>query len=721
VKNVIVFFLFFFCIDGIAQTNVTFLSNLDPYPADDYANVWGYVAPDGTEYALLGTEFGTSIISVDDPENPVECDFIPAPQSIWRELKVYSHYAYVATDQTGDGLQIIDLAYLPDSARLVNTQNTYFNDAHDLLIDDGYCYVVGGDGIGGMSILDLSNPVNPVRTAYYTTSGYIHDIYIWNDTVVASCGSSQQYHLVNVTNKFSPQFISASQTLPGIYAHSGWMTEDKRYFFGTEEFNVRDMTVWDLQDRASWELIVPSWGLSNNSIIHNLYIKGNFAHISYYTSGYVVLDIINPANPQIAGQYDTYPSSNSGTYNGAWGVYPYLPSGSIIVSDINTGLYVLRFDGEVQTFSLDVSIIDGWNMVSTPGLHPVDQNVNTWWQFRDPNAEVFKFTGAYQIITSTEPKVGYWMKHTNDRIYNTGDEWPSSGILVVPHDPIVAAAGWNLIGGYDVSVPVGNITTTPPNLINTTIYGYNGSYTTATHINPGYAYWVKMDAAGSINLDSPFGKQSAQPIEYFDEDWGKITITDAAQQTFILYAVDGRVDLNRYEMPPMPPAGSFDIRYSSGRMAEVISSSIQTIEMSGIEYPVKVRVENMDIRLMDESGKALNEFIKSGEEVVIRDATISKLKVTGELKPVSYALEQNYPNPFNPITTIEFSLPEDVNNVKLTIYNALGERMAELINGSLTAGKYSYQWNAGNAATGMYIYKLRTNNFVSIKKKVLIK
>jgi flagellar hook assembly protein FlgD len=91
------------------------------------------------------------------------------------------------------------------------------------------------------------------------------------------------------------------------------------------------------------------------------------------------------------------------------------------------------------------------------------------------------------------------------------------------------------------------------------------------------------------------------------------------------------------------------------------------------------------------------------------------------LIPTVYALEQNYPNPFNPSTTIEFSLPEDVSSVKLTVYNALGERVAELVNGSLTAGRYSYQWDASDVATGMYIYELRTDNFVSIKKMVLLK
>jgi hypothetical protein len=143
--------------------------------------------------------------------------------------------------------------------------------------------------------------------------------------------------------------------------------------------------------------------------------------------------------------------------------------------------------------------------------------------------------------------------------------------------------------------------------------------------------------------------------------------------------------------------------------------------MSGVVYPLTVSVNGMDIRLMDETGKTVNVNLKSGEDVVISDATIQKLMVTGELIPAVYALEQNYPNPFNPSTVIEFSLPEDVGNVKLSIYNALGEKVAELVNTALTAGKYQYQWNAKNVATGMYIYELRTDKFVSVKKMLLLK
>jgi len=114
--------------------------------------------------------------------------------------------------------------------------------------------------------------------------------------------------------------------------------------------------------------------------------------------------------------------------------------------------------------------------------------------------------------------------------------------------------------------------------------------------------------------------------------------------------------------------------------------------------------------------KAINVNLRAGEDVVISDAIIMKLMVSGELIPAQYSLEQNYPNPFNPSTVIEFSLPEDVANVKLLIYNALGEKVAELVNTSLQARRYQYQWNAIGVATGIYIYELRTENLFQLRR-----
>ena len=407
------------------------------------------------------------------------------------------------------------------------------------------------------------------------------------------------------------------------------------------------------------------------------------------------------------------------------GTFPLHLSNAILADAGSQNLIRGTFDGQiyvkpVPTFQLSVTLANGWNMVSIPGKHPVNQNVNTWWPFRDLSADVFKYAGGYQSIINATPGTGYFLKQAGARTYNTGDEWPASGIQVAKHYPIPGVQGWNLFGGYELSVAALDIITNPPGLQTGTIYKYSGGYLPAFTIEPGYGYWIKLTAAGYIILPEIMAKES-NSTDLFPKEWGRIILTDASGISYTLYATSGITDLSLYDLPPAPMNGMFDIRFSSGRIAEDINSSVKTIDMSGVTYPLTVRVEGMDIRLMDETGKSINVNLKSGEDVMISDAAVMKLMVSGELVPAKYSLEQNYPNPFNPSTVIEFSLPEDVANVKLSIYNALGEKVAELVNTALTAGKYQYQWNASNVATGMYIYELRTDKFVSVKKMLLMK
>lgn len=335
--------------EAISQ-NVELLGTLNPYPNLNYTDIWGYAAG-GREYALLGATGGTSIIDVTNPAAPVEVEFISgplAPPYEWRDIKTHLNYAYIISEGTGQGsgMQIVDLTNLPNSASLVNTYNSTFTSAHNLFIADGYAYVVGTSS-GGMHILNLANPTNPVQTAYYSASGYIHDVYVWNDTAYVS--SNNTYDLVDLSVKSNPQLVSVSAALPGIYAHSGWLSEDKRYFIACEEFNVRDVTIWDLIDRSSWDLVVQQWQTNSNSPVHNPFVLGDYVHVSYYEDGYVVIDISDPENPEFAGQFDTHQGGSFGNYTGSWGVYPYLPSGNVIVSDMITGLYVVKFTPPVTT------------------------------------------------------------------------------------------------------------------------------------------------------------------------------------------------------------------------------------------------------------------------------------------------------------------------------------------------------------------------------------
>ncbi len=89
-------------------------------------------------------------------------------------------------------------------------------------------------------------------------------------------------------------------------------------------------------------------------------------------------------------------------------------------------------------------------------------------------------------------------------------------------------------------------------------------------------------------------------------------------------------------------------------------------------------------------------------------------------KPLTYNLYQNYPNPFNPITTIEFELPVS-GKIRLSLYDVLGREVKEIASGIFDAGNYKIKLDASNLTSGVYYYKLVANDFVSVKKLILLK
>ena len=355
-------------------------------------------------------------------------------------------------------------------------------------------------------------------------------------------------------------------------------------------------------------------------------------------------------------------------------------------------------------------------MVSVPGINPDGQSVDVWWPAKVGN--VYKYSSGYQSVGTTTPGEGYWMNNDSAQTYNTGDEWPAEGIQKVAHNPISANAGWNMIGGYENSVPVGGITTNPPGLQQGPIYGYSGGYTTPSTMEPGYGYWINLSESGEIILSNTISKSNQ--IEYLKDDWGKITFMDKSGKSYTLYAVKGDADLIQYELPPIPPLGIFDIRFSSGRIAEELKDEFKSIEMRGMVFPVKVRIENMDLRVQDVTGKEINTNLKSGEEITINNPNVNMLMVSGQLIPDKFMLEQNFPNPFNPTTTIRFAIPVET-MVNLSIYNILGERITELKNEIMKPGYYDVKFNPSSFASGIYIYRLNASDFTETKKMIFLK
>ncbi|MBX7042578.1 MAG: choice-of-anchor B family protein [Ignavibacteria bacterium] len=333
-------------ISQLPNQNTYLLRNIDSYSS--YSALWGYRAPDGREYAILGTQTGTSFVDITDSANIREVDFVSGINSGWREMKTYSHYAYVVSEGTNSKLQIIDLQYLPDSVRLVSVWGyTGYTKTHSISQNGHYLYLNGGNATanGGVTVVDVSDPVNPVKLGQWSTE-YVHDCRILNDTIWAANIYTGKMTIINATNKSSLEMVRSWQAYPSstVSTHNAAITDDRNYILTTNEISspAGKMFVWEISDLTAITRVA-EWqptGITN-SIVHNVEIYGNFAVIAHYTAGIRIVNITNPATPQEVAWYDTYPNNNNNNFNGCWGVYMF-PSGKIIGSDMSNGLFVIK-------------------------------------------------------------------------------------------------------------------------------------------------------------------------------------------------------------------------------------------------------------------------------------------------------------------------------------------------------------------------------------------
>jgi choice-of-anchor B domain-containing protein len=344
-QRFIPFLLLFSCLSTALfsqNLNTTFRSKVT-FNNQTLANIWGYTA-NGREYALVGASKGMVVVDITDPDAPQQIVQIPGPDNLWKEIKTYGHYAYVASEG-GGGLQIIDLQNLPAPNLPYryytgdSTINGQLNRLHALHVDTtkGFLYGWGSANLfgGGAIILDLKpDPYNPHYAGKYSQLGYIHDGYVDNDTMYSGHIYDGLFAVVDMTNKSAPKLIATQQT-PDRFTHNTWVTNDRRTIFTTDERTNSVLAAYDISDLEDIRLLdVIQSNPGSNSIVHNTYVLGNHVVTSWYKDGFTIVDATKPDNLVQVGNYDTYPEAGDG-FSGCWGVYPYFPSGNIIASNIN--------------------------------------------------------------------------------------------------------------------------------------------------------------------------------------------------------------------------------------------------------------------------------------------------------------------------------------------------------------------------------------------------
>jgi len=399
-------------ISSIAQLNLTEVGTLDLNSAhfQGLNDIWGYTDEFGNEYALVGGTKGTSVVDISDPANPVEVFFEPGLESIWRDIKTVGDYAYVTTEAQ-NGLLIIDLSPLPSSSALTTSYYTgpignEWQSAHNLYADEnGPVYIFGANrGNGGVIILDVSiDPMNPVEVGVFD-NWYVHDGYAENDTMYLGHISDGFFSVVDAIDPANPVLLGTHDT-PSTFSHNVW-TMGGNYAFTTDEVSGGYIGAYDISDPANiveLDRIQSSPGAG--VIPHNTHVKDNFLVTSYYSDGVTVHDATYPYNLIEVANYDTYPLQTTG-YDGCWGVYPFFPSGLMVASDREYGLFVLS-PNYVQAAYLEGVVT---NAQTSQPIQDVLVEINGSNQPELTNLTGFYATGmaAGGTYDVTYSKIGYY-------------------------------------------------------------------------------------------------------------------------------------------------------------------------------------------------------------------------------------------------------------------------------------------------------------------------
>lgn len=370
IKNILFLVLFTLVYStNFANTNIEILSNIDLTGTEEGSSCWHYNAQNGSEYAILGTSKGTRFYNIDTPSAPRLVHFLTSEaQNYWREMKVYSHYAYIVQDNSSsfEGLIIADLENIEDTIITTNFtgHNGLLRRGHTVTIDEkGFMYVNGGT-YSTTVIYDLKP--NPLAPSYVgkLDNEYVHDCFVRGDTLFAANVYSGHITVWNISDRANPIKITTFDT-PKKVAHNCWLSDDSKTLFATDETTASAVSIYDIQDFTDIKLI----GLfkirqNAQSIVHNVHIINDFIVASYYTDGVIIADASDPRDVVLTGNYDTYLPSNSANYEGCWEADPYAKSGNIIVSDINRGLFILkpeyiraaRFRGTVRNINTNDTI-----------------------------------------------------------------------------------------------------------------------------------------------------------------------------------------------------------------------------------------------------------------------------------------------------------------------------------------------------------------------------
>lgn len=755
---------------GYDCSNVDLLSvlPLSAFGSSATNDIWGWTDPiTSHEYALIGLNDGTGFVDVTDPVNPVYLGKLPThtTSSSWRDIKVYAGHAFIVSEANLHGMQVFDLTNLRSVASppVTFSETAHYsgvNDVHNIVINEstGFAYAVGNNNggttcSGGLHMINIQDPENPTFAGCFSSDGYTHDAqcvtYTGPDTAhdgaeICFALNEDTITIVDVTNKAAPAQLSRVGYPGSAYVHQGWLSENQEIFYQDDELDTGNTrtVIWDVTDLDD-PVVDTSYYAAHTSYDHNQYVVGSLLFQTNYTVGLRILDITNPVAPVEVGYFDTYTLSNAASFNGAWSNYPFFASGTVVVSSIGEGLFVLGpnisgntppdvtitapLDGSSHPFGGEITFSgtaqddsDGEISSGLSWTSDLDGGIGSGAGFATSSLSV----GTHQITASVSDSEG---APGSDQISITIDPPPIEDVHV---DNIILGtqgAGKKVKGtatvlihnNLDGLVPGAVVTGTFSGAFNETKTGTTGSDGSVSFVTSGrsssnsfnfcvndveslFPYDSADNAQSSFSCDNGGGTDPPTSFHITLISTGQqggrggiksgtasVTVVDNFGTPVTSASVSGTFsgDFDETAGPTLTGSdGTANFVTNGSKKGNVtISFCVSSITHASLTY--------------DSAGNADPSYV-----CLSPGAFSDRLPKSGV--PSGFSLLPNYPNPYNPGTVLSFTLPEAM-TVSLKVYDALGRQVASLVDGFQSAGVHSAYFDASRLGAGTYLYVIQ--------------
>ncbi|MCG3156135.1 MAG: hypothetical protein DKINENOH_02750 [bacterium] len=327
--------------------NLRLLRVIDPTPAPGNPVRYSEVTGCGDLAFLAGWSFNGGarnvyVYEVSDPAAPRQLAVVPSSGSVY-DVQMHGRYLFVAA-QNQNYIDVFDLI-VPAAPILVNhfeprtpsiSPHTFWVAGNALYIADNFA--------PGISVFDIADRRNFIAKGVINQGfGTSHDNTVIRGKLYAAfIFPPAGLWLADVREPFSPRNLATAR-YPGAGTHNAWPTEDERYVLTTDEIGAtaHNLKIWDAQAPASLNLVA-EYEARPGAIVHNVYVRGRYAYMSYYCDGIRIVDILDPLRPVEVAAYDLNGNAPCSGYSSTWGIYPF--ARNIYVSDMNLGLHVFEFD-----------------------------------------------------------------------------------------------------------------------------------------------------------------------------------------------------------------------------------------------------------------------------------------------------------------------------------------------------------------------------------------